>query len=288
MIKGIILDVDGVITGGKKGYNWPQPHPEVIKALSNLRKHGVIVSFCTGRGTFAIKEIVEAAHLNNPHIGDGGAVVIDFINHKVMEKHIIEKELSLKVINTYLKENVYLELYDIEGYYVQQNQIGEITQKHKDILHSEPQIVDSLLDAAKNLELVKIMTVPKDEQGKEKVIALSQPFKNKLSLQWGIHPTALPAFFGYFTAPNISKKHAVLTIANYAKISPEEMLGVGDGLSDWNFMQLCQYVGVMGNASEDLRKVAQTKGKNCFIGPSVDENGLLAIFRHFGLTNMVY
>ena len=47
----------------------------------------MFVSLCTGKGTFAIREIVEAAHLDNLHIGDGGAVVMDFLKNQVIEKH---------------------------------------------------------------------------------------------------------------------------------------------------------------------------------------------------------
>ena len=84
MIKGIILDVDGVLVGGKQGYNWPGPNPDVISTLKKLREKEIIISLCTGKGTFAIKEIVEAAHLNNIHIGDGGAIVVDFLNNKTL------------------------------------------------------------------------------------------------------------------------------------------------------------------------------------------------------------
>lgn len=71
MIKGLILDVDGVLVGGKKGYNWPLPNQQVIDELKTLRQKGIIVSLCTGKVTFAIHEIVHLAHLDNVHIGDG-------------------------------------------------------------------------------------------------------------------------------------------------------------------------------------------------------------------------
>lgn len=78
MIKGVILDVDGAVVGSRKGYNWPSPHKDVIAALKKIREKGIIVSLCTDKGTFVIRDIVEKAHLNNLHIGDGGALVIRF------------------------------------------------------------------------------------------------------------------------------------------------------------------------------------------------------------------
>ena len=60
------------------------------------------------------------------------------------------------------------------------------------------------------------------------------------------------------------------------------MLGVGDGMTDWEFMQLCGYAGAMGNSSEDLKK-AVTSRSNGYVCKSVNENGVLDIFKHFKL-----
>lgn len=284
MIKGIILDVDGVIVGGKKGYNWPNPHPDVIQALQKLRAQGIIVSLCTGKGTFAIKGIVEAARLNNLHIGDGGAVVVDFLNNTIIEKHVIGTDIVQRVIKIYQQQGVYVELYTIDGYYVQQDAVSGITKKHTDILYREPIIVKSLRETANHLDIVKIMPIAKDELDKQNVIVLFEPFKHTLSLQWGIHPTALPLQFGIITLQHISKKQAATVISKSTQVPLTDMLGVGDGMTDWEFMQLCGYAGAMGNASEQLKNVVLSRKNNTgFIGPSVDENGLLGILEYFRL-----
>lgn len=284
MIRGIILDVDGVIVGSKKGYNWPMPHHDVIAALKELREKGIFVSLCTGKGTFAIKDIVKAAQLNNLHIGDGGAVVMDFLNNEVVEKHCVEKEDAKNILTVLTSCRTYVEVYTVDGYYIGKDTVSDITTKHTEILGREPIIVNSLFNIVSTQEIVKIMPVAKDENEKQEIIAVFAPFADTLSLQWGVHPTAVPLQFGIITAPNISKKHAALTIARHTQIPLEQTLGVGDGMSDWNFMELCGFVGIMGNASEDLKHIAATKGEgNYYIGPSVNENGLLAIFEHFGL-----
>lgn len=281
-IKGIILDVDGVIVGNKVGFNWPDPNLEVINVLSNLRRQGIIVSLCTGKGTFAIKDIVIKAHLNNLHIGDGGAVVVDFLNNSIIEKHTIDSLLVDQIINLYQKENTYLELYTIDGYYLQKDAVSDFTQKHTGILYKEPILVDSLRAAAKSLEIVKIMPIAKDEKDKLKLISLFTPFQEKLSFQWGVHPTALPLQFGLITVQNISKKEAAFTISKTTGIALKNMLGVGDGMTDWQFINLCEYKGAMGNSSKELLDLVK-KSNNGFIGGNVNTNGLLDIFRHFNL-----
>lgn len=284
MIKGIILDVDGVIVGSKKGYNWPMPHPDIITALKQLRQRGIFVSLCTGKGTFAIKDIVIAAYLNNLHIGDGGAVVMDFLSNSVVDKHIIAKDLAGNVVSMLLGRGWYVEVYTLDSYFILKQNVGNITGQHTAILNREPVIVDSLDEVVSSHEIVKVMPVARDENEKQEIIAAFAPFAARLSLQWGIHPMALPLQFGIITAQHISKKHAALTIARHTGVPLVQTLGVGDGMSDWNFIELCGFAGIMGNASEELKRIAATKGEgHYYIGPSVDENGVLEIFDHFGV-----
>ncbi|NTU73124.1 HAD family phosphatase [Candidatus Roizmanbacteria bacterium] len=283
MIKGMILDVDGVLVGSKEGYNWPLPNARVLETLKSLRQNGVVVSLCTGKGTFAIHEIVKLAHLNNVHIGDGGAVVTDILNQKIIEQHIIDTNHILTILDTLLSHNIYTELYTQDGYYILKSQIGDKTEKHKAILYREPNIVESLTEKAKDLAVVKIMPVADDETQKNVIISLFEQIKNTLTLQWGIHPTALPYQFGIITLQGISKRQAAITISKSTGIPLAEMLGVGDGMTDWTFMEICGYAGAMGNASQELKDHVALKNDHGYVGKTVDENGLLDILDHFGL-----
>ena len=283
MIKGLILDVDGVLVGGKQGYNWPNPHPQIIQALKLLRKKGITVSLCTGKGTFAIKDIVLSANLDNVHIGDGGALVVDIIHNKIIDQHIIKSPDVKSVVKTLLSEGIYIELYTQDGYFIQKDQIGEKTTKHKDILYKEPFVVNSLEKVANDLQIVKIMPVADDENQKKIISNLFEPYQKNLTLQWGVHPIALPYQFGMITSKGISKKHAALVISQHTGIPLSEMLGVGDSMSDWLFMEICGFVGAMGNASQELKEKVLSKKESGYIGKSVDENGLIDILDHFDL-----
>jgi hydroxymethylpyrimidine pyrophosphatase-like HAD family hydrolase len=102
-----------------------------------------------------------------------------------------------------------------------------------------------------------------------------------LSLQWGVHPTALPLQFGLLTLPGISKKQAAMTISKNIGVLLTETLGIGDGMTDWKFMDICGYAGAMGNAVTQLKEKVQSRGDHGYIGTSVDEHGVLDILKHF-------
>jgi hypothetical protein len=75
-----------------------------------------------------------------------------------------------------------------------------------------------------------------------------------------------------------------LEVLDYLGISPDEALGITDTVSDWNFMSIFKYVGVVGDENQELKNLAKTKGKgNYYFGSSVDENGILEIFKYFSL-----
>ena len=284
MIKAIILDVDGVIVGEKIGFNSPYPHPDVINRLKSIKQKGISISLCTAKPHYSIQKIIDDAGLNNLHVTNGGGVVIDPIDNIMLKKHIIDKEQSKKVIKQYLDNNVYIEFYSVDEYFIQESQRSGLTKTHIHTLQRDPHIVSSLVDGSQKQDIVKIMPIAKNEDDKKRLIELFEPFKNDLTLSWGIHPIALPHLFGIITAKGISKKQAALEIANSIRVKPEEMLGVGDSTSDWQFIETCGYAGAMGNASEELKQLVCSKGKeNSFIGKSVDENGILDIFNYLSL-----
>ena len=175
-------------------------------------------------------------------------------------------------------------MWKIENYFIKKNQQSAITERHHHILQKKPIIVESLSEKALSEEIVKIMPIAENESDKERLVNIFKPFEDKLTLSWGVHPIALPLQFGIITAFGISKEQGAKDISKNLNIPFEEILGVGDGTSDWQFVKLCSYAGAMGNASEDLKKLVLSKGKEfSFVGPSVDENGILEIFKHFQL-----
>ena len=123
MIKAIILDVDGVIVGEKIGYNSPYPHKDVLNALKKVREKGITVCLCTAKPHYAITEIIKRAGLQNPHISDAGAVIIDPIDNIIVEKHVLEKRLVKKILQVLLDKDTYSEFYTVDDYFIQKNRV---------------------------------------------------------------------------------------------------------------------------------------------------------------------
>lgn len=283
-IQAIILDVDGVIVGEKIGFNSPHPHPDVTAALKQIQNKGIPVSLCTAKPHFAIAKEIKDADLDNVHIVDGGGVIISPLEKKIIKQNNVPTESAVKVIQAFLDANVYTEFYTVDNYVIQKSHAGEITKKHNHVIQDEPQQVDSLVEAAKEAQITKIMPIAVDETDKENLNKIFKPFKEELVLSWGVHPVILPLQFGIITAPGISKKQGAIEISKETGVSLKNTLGVGDSGSDWQFIEMCGYGAAMGNAKQDLKDLVITKGEDkSFVGSSVDENGILGILKNFKL-----
>ena len=281
-IKGIILDVDGVIVGEKIGFNSPNPHIDVINKLKELRNEGISISLCTAKPHFSIGKIIKDAGLDNYHIADGGSVIINPINNSIVKKHIIDKKLVKQILKKYIQNDVYVEFYTVDNYFIQKSQENNITPKHIHILQANPVVLDDIVVESEKYDVTKIMPIALDEQDKSRVAKIFEELNTGLTLSWGIHPVANPLKFGIITAHGISKKQGAIEISKNMNIPFENILAVGDSTSDWQFIELCGYGAAMGNASNELKELVKSKGKNHFyIGNDVDNNGIIGILDYF-------
>lgn len=283
MIRALVLDVDGVLVGEKIGFNSPNPNEEVISRLSNIKAAGIPVILCTGKPHYSVSAIIEGASLTNPHITNGGSVVINPIDNAILQQHTIPTQLALQILDACGKNNIYTEVYTVNAYYVLHAMQSRLTELHAHVLQQAPVLVDSLQEIARAHDVVKLMPIVKDESEIPAVERILAPFKDRISTAWGLHPVANPHQFCGITKQGISKEQMTIDVLNYVGVNPQDALGVGDSTSDWKYMQRTGFVAAMANAQDGLRSLVIQKGASGYIGGHVDENGILAIFDHFRL-----
>lgn len=284
MIRAVVLDVDGVIVGDKEGFNFPYPHKEVIEALKKIRKSGIFVSLCTGKAEFGIEKIIRDACLNNIHITDGGARMIDPIDKRISFQHTIDSESILPFINFYLRNNVYMELYTSSEYFALRRQISDFTDLHSAVLQRTPVLIDDVDIFLKEKQIVKIFLMARDDAKKDFISrSFAEKFGDKLALGWTINPNTMPWQLGLATAKGISKRRGVEDISKHLNVPLDNILGIGDTMHDWEFIEICGYGATLANACDELKELILRKGDRGYIGKSVNENGVMDIFKYFGL-----
>ncbi len=281
MVKLIIMDVDGVIVGHKKGVNFPYPSPKVLSALKKVRQIGIPVVLCSGKYHPVIEPIILQANLDNPHITDAGSLIINPIAKEVYSFNI-ETVLVSSIINVCLQNYIHTEMYSIDDYFTQKNIGGEILPQRIAILQRNPIVVESLAKEAEKHNVIKLIIVSRNEEERRKTEKILEKFQGQITSTWTMHPSTKEWEYCVITSTEASKAHAARTVAEELGISFEETLGVGDTLGDWEFMKLCGYAATMEDASPELKRLVESKGEGkYFVGPSVNDDGILKILDYF-------
>lgn len=284
MIKAVIADVDGVMVGKKHGVNFPLPNEKVIKRLKEIHQNGLPIVLCSAKYHPGIIEIIKKAELRNPHITSGGALIIDPLDDKIIRKHTLDNKLAKNIVSTCLDNGVYIECYGTNTYFIQNDQISELSKKHAIINHIQPRIVRSLQIKLVDTDIIKIEAFAKDKGDITRIDSLLKKFSDDINTIWTMHPTILPYQICVIIKKGVSKRAASIEVLEYLKISSDETLAIGDTFGDWNFMEICKYVAMVGEESSELKDAVKTKGEgNYFFAPSVDDDGILDIFSYFNV-----
>lgn len=275
MVKMIVLDVDGVIVGNQHGVNFPYPHQKVIDALEKVRKSGIPVVLCSGKYYSAIEPVIRRAHLNNPHITDSGGLIINPLSQKEIIAFNIEKKVVSEILRASISDNIHAEAFSRENYFIQKDQLDNLTRKRFPILQKDPIVVNFLPEIANEKQIFKIIVKAKDSNEKTKAENTFRPFAKQISFVWTTHPTTGSLNYGVITSKNTSKILALMKVSQSLGIPLTDTLGVGDTLGDWEFMKKCGYAATMAEAPDELKELVQ------FTAPSVNDNGILQILKHF-------
>jgi hydroxymethylpyrimidine pyrophosphatase-like HAD family hydrolase len=284
VIKAVIADVDGVMVGKTPDYNFPLPHAKELDAMECVSAHGVPIILCTAKFGAAIKDITLKANLHNLHITDGGAAIVQFSDNTILKKYVIPPETVQMCIQECLDHGLYIELFTIDDYYIDESHINAFTTRRSRLLQKEPICVTSLLKQSKTLDVIKVIVFVRNDEQKARLAQLAGTWADAIHFIWSFHPYLAPSLPAVITAKNVSKAAASQYVATSLGIDFSQILGIGDSESDWNFMQLCGFVGTVGDQSSALIRHARNKADNhYYIAPSVDEHGLIDIFKNFKL-----
>lgn len=242
--KAIIFDIDGTLIPNKKG---ALPSKKVIEAIEKASKK-INIGVATSRPYFLAKHIVELLNLTLPCIVTGGAQIFDPISNQYIVEHMLDNEDVFEIGKIASKFKTPMIVFD-DGQDVHFDKNYVPGRPFQIWIHAiQPNLAEKFIKKISHISTISILKVSSWQKGKIDIIIAS---------------------------PSSTKQHAVSEISKLLKIKTHEIIGVGDGYNDFPLLMACGFKIAMGNANEELKKIAD------YIAPSVEEDGVAHIIKKF-------
>lgn len=269
-IRLLVLDIDGTISGHTN-----QVTPGVLEAIRHVQKRGVRVAIATGRMFRSAQRFHEVIASDLPIIAYNGAWIQDPVDKKLHRQLSVAADICVELLDYLAAEpwrsQLHLHIYRDDELYVSESNdkidaYQERTGCKATLLKDLREIVDH--------SPTKLLAVCHKEGVSEKLV----PEVRKRYTHEQIYCTQSTEFYVEFTSPIATKGQAVKFLTEeIMNLKPENVMAIGDNFND---KEMLQYAGIgiaMGNAPENLKKVAD------YVTSSVDEDGVAQAIAHFDL-----
>jgi len=259
------LDLDGTLLNNKKQLTMIDEE-SIKKAMDK----GVIVVPVTGRPQKGIPDYIEKLFHNSYIITSNGAVTTDVKLQRTVDGAYLKSETVLNIVELIQrqKEDIKVEVFADGIGYVEKNQLDIIKEFYRgtnlesyfDVSRIPLNNINRFI-ANRNDDIaeISIMTQSIDIKNKiQKLLAQFEGIKITSSVQTDLE----------INAKNAGKGLALLRLAKRLNIHNSQIMACGDSGNDIEMLQAATIAVAMGNANEELKKVAD------FVTLSNEENGV--------------
>lgn len=240
MIKMIATDIDGTILSFDKQFS-----PNVKNCIKELDKRGVKVVLVTGRMNAAAQHIADELDLKTPLVSYQGGLIKE--NGKTLYERYLSAEQAEKIIDWAKQENIHINLYNDDTLYSETDCI-EIQK------YAAYQRLNYIVKPFNEIDKIKV----------NKVLAIDYDGADRINRYESELPKIFPElyivkstpYFLEFSNPEGSKYCAVKYLQKYWGLNDDEILTIGDQNNDIALLKAGGIKVAMGNASDELKKVA--------------------------------
>lgn len=241
--KLVAMDMDGTLLNSKRSIT-----VDTLFAIKDAMKKGVKFTISTGRPLLGIKKYLEILDLGDtPVITYNGANVVNPITEEILfSKDLISSD-ARKIYELGSKIDVLIVVWSNNTLYA--NMFDERLESYRSLSGATPVLITDFEEIIKQ-GITKILW-----SGTESLIAKykeelkNEDFKNTTFV------TSQPIFLEFFNK-DVNKGVSLDFIAKSCGIKQEEVVAVGDGLNDYEMIEYAGLGVAMGNACEEIKKIA--------------------------------
>jgi Cof subfamily protein (haloacid dehalogenase superfamily) len=244
MYRLLAIDLDGTLLT-------PAPEkqitPRTQHVLCQIAEMGITIVIATGQTAAVLRHVCAALPLNGPQIIENGAVIVDFGSGNILHEQLLPQAYILPTLEILKDFGFYRAYHTHKTVYVDD---GAPRAKS---WYRPPVPPAVLVDDVAHMypkPCIKVVGVGEEGTLREKRRILEEMFAGKL------YVTQSSFDLIEFLHPNVSKGHALQTIAADLHIAPEEVVAIGDNHNDLGMMRFAGLGVAMGNAHDEVKAEA--------------------------------
>lgn len=247
--KALLFDIDRTLIPRSR-----EIFPEIKPMLSKLQKAGYTTGVCSGRGFAAIKEVIMPLFPDDSlHILAGGSLIISSTG-KIIWEETIDPTSVHQLKEIVIDDNNPAIFMKPDAQYATPDVLINIQAHHWN------QVGKPLSEM--HTTGVGLVYIPNPTQRIESFVF------NNPSLTYKDMISSAGHRYLDVTSAGVTKGLALQEWAIMTGITMDEVIGFGDSSNDLEFLELCGFAVAMGNADEEVKKIADK-----VIG-DVDKKGL--------------
>jgi Cof subfamily protein (haloacid dehalogenase superfamily) len=252
-IKLIVTDLDGtfVVAGGQV----PERNLEAVKAA---QAQGIKVVACSARLWALGRHIVKKCGFDDIAILSGGATIVECSTGKLLYRKGIDPERYEELLKASISFGTMVQSWnhDFIGIYAPTmgergiNSVKNLTNPEA-LMHCEVRVYDTLenMVAGCRDKANQLLLYP----GKEYVDAV----RAEALKVCDVEVTSSSAMVVDITMPGVTKGAAARKLAEQLGIQSENIMAIGDSLSDADMLEFAGMKVAVGNAEDSLKQIAQ-------------------------------
>lgn len=257
----LFFDIDGTIIDNMNGHQYITKR--LKKAFKQLQQNGHLCFIATGRPLAYLNDDILSVGFDGFVLCNGAVIMKD---NKVIKEHVFDKEVIKDLVKTLDSNgNAYFLNYLKEVYFSKNG----LT---KNELFGNEVIKNGIIYRDYDLNQIKVTKVEINQlEDKTRQYLLNMKEKG-YEIVFYPHED-----YAEITLPHVTKGESILEVLQLLNISKERSIAFGDGNND---IAMLQYVGhgvAMGNATKDLKEVADTITDTC------ENEGIIKELQRLGL-----
>jgi Cof subfamily protein (haloacid dehalogenase superfamily) len=244
MYRLIAIDLDGTLLTPQRTISTRTRH-----ALEQAIASGITIIIATGQTRAEMRAICQGIPLRGPQIVYNGAMITDFETGAIIDEQLVPIEAIPAALSILRDLKFYRSYHTYEDVYADQD-----TPNVRNWYHPPVAPVIEIADVASLYPqpCIKISAIGAAISLREKRAQLEKHFAGQLYVTQSSHDVL------DLLHPQISKGHALRTLADKMSISPTEVVAIGDNHNDIGMLRFAGLGIAMGNAHDEVKANANT------------------------------